>query len=311
VNLLEESPAEEQLLALPVMPNLAQSQAGFHHTVDSALEILYSMNVSATRISLSMAGKGMPSRWVVSQSPAPGTPLGPGQTIQIEVAGLGYFHNLPVALWDAGGESEAGTREILSAIDDPYQKAVHWLREGARLFDISRTNLDACARWIALFGLNPEEWPSETWYSLAILLPSLQSLAGKERGMRFALHLLLDLPLEKITRHSQFRHMEKEELSLVAERFGRVGVDLIVGDRVEDLAVLKVWLGPVSLETYYAFQKDDKKALLDAVMYLICPCHQRYRVAWSVQDRAKPPRLGIEVDNGRLGVNTHLGVVTA
>ena len=62
--------------------------------------------VSPHRITLTMAGRGMPSRWVVSQKPAAGAPLGPGDAIELQVAGLGYFHNLPVAFWHAGGEAE-------------------------------------------------------------------------------------------------------------------------------------------------------------------------------------------------------------
>ena len=296
---------------MSVMPDLTQSYHGFHHTVDSALEVLANLNVSAHRITIRMAGRGMPSRWVVSQTPAAGKPLGEGETIALEVAGLGYFHNLPVALWDAGGESQLGTREIVAAIDDPYQKAAHWLREGARLFDVSPNNLDACGRWITLFGLHPEDWPAEKWYSLAVLLPSLQSMAGKETGIRFALSLMLGLPLERIRRSPRFRKLPEAELSRLASRFARLGVDAIAGDRIEDLAELTLVLGPVTLETYYAFAQKDQKYLLDQVLYLVTPCHQRYRVDWSLEDRRRAPRLGLAAQNSRLGLNSYLGALRA
>ena len=216
-----------------------------------------------------------------------------------------------MACWDTGGESEIGTREIVNVLDDPYQKAAHWLREGARLFDIGINNPDACARWIVLFGLNPEHWPQERWYNLAILLPSLQSLAGKEFGIRFALHWMLGLPLEKLRRKQRFRFLQEEQTSLLSERMGRLGVDLIVGDRVEDLAQVDVVIGPVKLDQFYEFQEPDKKYLLDAVLYLMAPCHQRYTVAFSIEDRTKAPRLGVEHLNSRLGLNAYLGASTA
>ena len=203
-----------------------------------------------------------------------------------------------------------GTREIVGVIDDPYQKAAHWLRQGARLFDIGANNPDACARWIALFGMNPEHWPAQIWYPLAVLLPSLQSLAGKEYGMRFALHLMLGLPTQGIRRAARFRRLAEPGLSLLGERMSRLGVDAIVGDRVEDLAQLTLVIGPVPLDTYYAFQEEGRKGLLDAVLYLIAPCHQRYRVAWSIEDRAKAPALGIEERNSRLGLNSMFGSLT-
>ena len=296
---------------MSVMPDLAQSYHGFHHTVDSALEVLANLNVSAHRITIRMAGRGMPSRWIVSQTPAPGRALTDGETITLEVAGLGYFHNLPVALWDAGGETQMGTREIVAALDDPYQKAAHWLREGARLFDVSPNNLEACGRWIGLFGLNPEDWPMEKWYSLAVLLPSLQSMAGKEAGIRFALSLMLGLPLETIRRSPRFRKLPPQELSLLGQGYARLGVDSIVGDRIEDLAELTLVLGPVTLETYYAFAREDRQYLLNQVLYLVTPCHQRYSTAWSLEDRRRAPQLGIAAQNSRLGLNSYLGALPA
>lgn len=294
-----------------VMPDLASSFHGFHHTVDSALEVLSNLGVSANRITLSMDGPGYPSRWVVAQSPAAGEPLKPGDAIQLRIAGLGYFHNLPVPFWDTGGEAELGTREIVAVVDDPYQKAAHWLREGARLFDISERNLDACARWISLFGLDPEHWPQDLWFRLSLLLPNLQSLAGKEHGIRFALRLLLDLPLEGIRRKARVRYLAEEDLSLLGESHARLGVDFALGDHIEDLAQLVLVLGPVPLDTYYGFQTEEKRYLLNAVLFLVTTCHQRWTVVWSVADRLRAPRLGVEALNSRLGLNSYLGSVTA
>jgi len=289
------------------MPQLASSFHGFHHTVDSALEVLSTLGVSASRVTISMDGRGYPTRWVVSQSPAPGTPLESGHTIQLRIAGLGYFHSLPVCFWDSGGEVEMGVREMVSPIDDPYQKAAHWLREGARLFDISERNLEACSRWISLFGLDPEHWPQELWYRLALLLPNLQSLAGKENGIRFALNLILGLPLAEIRRKPRARYLTENDLSLLGQAHSRLGVDSVVGDHIEDLAQLVLIIGPVPLKTWYAFQEEDSKYLLNAILYLTTSCHQRWSVQWSIEDRTLPPRLGIETANARLGLNSHLG----
>ncbi len=294
-----------------VMPDLSSSFHGFHHTVDSALEVLSNLGVSPGRITIAMDGPGYPSRWVVSQSPAAGAELRPGDAIQLRVAGLGYFHHLPVPFWDSGGEAEIGTREIVSVIDDPFQKAAHWLREGARLFDISERNYDACARWIALFGLDPEQWPQELWFRLSLLLPSLQSLAGKEHGIRFALQLLLDLPLEAIRRKPRVRYLAEEDLSLLGEAHNRLGVDCALGDHIEDLAQMVLVIGPVPLETYYKFQQEEQSYLLNATLWLVTTCHQKWTVEWSVADRRRAPRLGVEALNSRLGLNAWLGAAAA
>lgn len=291
----------------PVMPCLAQGFHGFHHTLDSALAILCQLGVPAVRVTVDMAGKGYPTRWIVEQDPPAGTELHPGLTVRLSVAGTGFFHALPIGMWDTGGESEPGTREVVGLLDDPLQKAGHWLREGARLFDIAPDNAAACSRWIGLFGLNAADWPPPLWYNLSLMLPSLSELAGREEGIRFALQFLLGLRLQKIRRSPSFQYLEQDRRSLLGSRLGRLGVDLIVGDRVEQVAGLTLVLGPVNLETYYEFCDPARRDLLEATLDLVCSCYQPRSVHWLVEDQAQPPVLGDEKRNGRLGINSYLG----
>ncbi len=292
---------------MEVMPDFENGFHGFHHTVDSALENLAALGISAERVTLRMDGAGLPSRWIARQQPPPGMPLGPGAKISLVVAGLGFFQALPVGMWDMGGETEPGTREIVELLDDPLQKAGHWIRGGARLFEVRPGNPGACARWIALFGVNPDEWPAAVWYTLAILLPSLQDLAGKEHGIRFALQALLGLPLKEVRRRPSFRRMRDEDFTLLARRSSRLGVDCIVGDRVEDLAQLTFVIGPVSLAGYYEFQQPANAQLLNRVLDLCAPFWRKCALSWTVLDERGSPRLGLEAENARLGINSHLG----
>lgn len=295
----------------PVMPCLESGFFGFHHTVDSALKVLSELGVSPSRITLRMDGRGLPSRWIVTQDPPPGSDLGPGVSVSLSVAGLGYFHALPVGMWDKGGDDGPGTREIMELLDDPLQKATHWIREGARLFDIQPDNLNACSRWISLFGLTPEDWPAEIWYNLSLILPSLQQLAATERGIELIFSLLLQLPVNEIRYFPSFRKLPENDLSLLADRYCRLGVDSIVGDRVEDLAGVLLEVGPVALETYYEYQLEEKKWLFTQVLDLCTSCQRKCRVKWVVLDQKKSLRLGHESQNTRLGINSHLGQLAA
>lgn len=290
-----------------VMPDLSHGFSGFRHTVDSALEVLSELGVPASRVSLRMAGAGLPSRWIADQFPAPGTPLDKHVIVSLGIAGFGFCNSLPVGMWDQGGESEPGTTEMLDLLDDPLQKAAHWIREGARLFDISSNNPDACLRWISLFGLQPESWPVETWYTLSLLLPSLQRFSGTEAGICLALNLLLKLPLQEIVYKPSVRYQKEEHLSLLGKSSSRLSVDCIVGDQLEDTAKPMLVLGPVSLNTYYSFQRPAGSQLLHLTLNLVMTCYERYSVSWVVLDSSQPPRLGIEVKNSRLGVNSYLG----
>ncbi|HEY6370012.1 MAG TPA: type VI secretion system baseplate subunit TssG [Candidatus Sulfotelmatobacter sp.] len=289
------------------MPSLESGFFGFHHTVDSALQVLAALDVSPERISLRMAGRGYPSRWIVAQEPSPGTELAPGVRITLSVAGLGYFHALPVAMWDSGGENELGTQEIVGLLDDPLQKAGHWVREGARLFDLQADHFEDCSRWISLFGLNPDDWPPEIWYDLAILLPSMRQLVATEPGIRLVFQLLLHLPVQEIRFFPAYRSLPDSDCSLLGARLNRLGVDCIVGNEVEDLAGVWLQVGPISLASYYDYQQSERKRLVTSVLNLCTTCQRKCWVSWLVADPEKAPRLGFEVENARLGINSHLG----
>ena len=84
-------------------------------------------------------------------------------------------------------------------------------------------------------------------------------------------------------------------------------MDCIVGDRVEDLARVTVAVGPVSLETYGAYQNEQGIRLFTAVLKLCMSSLRESRISWRVMDPELAPRLGFEKQNARLGINSHLG----
>ena len=221
--------------------------------------------------------------------------------------GSGLLSCATVGMWDTGGETETGTREIVELLDDPLQKTEHWIREGAKLFDISPENLSACSRWISLFGLSPEAWPSELWYNLCLLLPNLHDIAGKKHGIQLAFQLLLGLPVREIRFFPLQQRLQKPEWSLLAERFCRLGVDCVVGNRMEDVALSVLVVGPVTLATYSSYQEQSRQQLIRSVLKL-CTLDP-HRVSWLVHDTAREPRLGYETENSRLGVNSYLGEI--
>jgi hypothetical protein len=289
------------------LPDFAGGTHGFHHTVDSALSTLAQLGVPPSRIRLTMGGFGYPSRWIIRQHPPPGEVVTSATMVTLVVAGSGLLHSLPVGMWDWGGEAELGTAELVDVFDDPLQKASHWLREGARLFDVQPEHRADCERWISLFGLVAEEWPAELWYPLAVLLPNLKSLAGTERGVRSALQLLFGLPLLEILRKPAYSMLPGEECSRLGYHASRIGVDAVVGDRTEDLGELIYVLGPVSLSRYCEYQQPERKRLMQRFLSLLTPFDRKCSIRWSVLDASMQPRLGFEEQNARLGLNSHLG----
>lgn len=291
---------------IPVMPDFISGTSAFSHNLHSALACLAHLDVPANRIHIKAAGwHGVPDGTVVAQDPAPGQGL--DGTITLEVAGASFHHALPVAMWESGGEAEPGTRELLEVFDDPLQKLRHWMHEGGSLLRISPDNLAACARWMTLFGVSPEDWPREFWYRLVLLLLDLPGLDSGEAGIRTALEWLPGLPLKRLSFQPSLALLENKNISRLGEHASRLGVDLVVGDAFEDLAHLRIEIGPVELDIYDTYATGAGHRLLDQVLALVLPLHLDYEVRWVVLDPTRAPQLGIAECNGRLGINSYLG----
>ncbi|MEO8367753.1 MAG: type VI secretion system baseplate subunit TssG [Candidatus Solibacter sp.] len=287
-----------------VMPELAAPQYGFWHTINSALETLERLGVSSRRITIRMAGLGWPAGWIVDQRPEAGTTLTADTVIEVWAAGLGLFHTLPVGMWDRAGDGNIGTQEIVELFDDPFQKAAHWIWEGARIYNLHAL---ACERWIRLFGIDPAQWPKENWYELALLLPPLQRLAGTEEGIRTALRQLLGVEVLEITPQRSFLPIPAEHRCALGRHNRQLGLDTVMGKRVEGLRALEIRLGPMTLARWEDLQQPEGRRRLETVLDLCMPVHQERRVTYEVLDRRKAPRLGLAEANSRLAVNSYLG----
>jgi hypothetical protein len=291
------------------MPDLSGGSPAHRHTIHSALASLAALAVASERISIRCSGReALPSGTVVAQQPAAGQPLHPDTQIHLHVAGLGFSHALPTGMWDSGGESAGGTREIFEAFDDPLQKLRHWFHEGAPLFRIAPEDSAACARWLALFGVDAEEWPRPLWYRLASLIASIPTLACSHAGCAFALDVLFGLSVAAFSWHRTMTVLPSSSLSGLGRQSSRLGVDLLLGDAVEDLALLEIELGPVRLATYSYFVEEREGAtLLDRVLHMLIPVCTSFALRWMVLDKTKTPQLGMPEENARLGINTHMG----
>jgi len=301
--------AIEPIEKTEVMPDLTWPRHGFHHTVDSALMTLTGLGVSPDRITIRKAGRGWRPLRVVEQQPEAGKPLASNVAVELTVEGDGAFYHLPLGMREASREGEIGTRELASLFDDAIEKAAVYVRLGGLFFDVRPSNPAGCARWIRLFGIDPDAWPRERWYRLAILLPCLRYLAGRESGLRLAMRLLLDLEIAAIHWRPRRTLLPEADQSRLGARMSRLGVDLIAGDGVDDEAAMEIRLGPVSLETYRRHQTEDGLQRIARVMRLVAPYHWVYELDWLVGDVTRAPRLGSEIENAVLGVNSHLGTL--
>jgi len=297
----------EEVEKVGLMPDIVSPRHGFHHTVDSALLALVRMGVGTDRITIRKAGRGWGRSRVIEQQPAAGAPLSQEVVVELTVEGDGMFHHLPVGMREASRDGEIGTQELVSIFDDAAEKAAVYMRLGGPFFNVRPENPGGCARWIKLFGVEPEDWPKEKWYKLAILLPCLRYLTGRESGLRLAMRMLLDLEIASIAWRPRRTLMDASDRTSLGAAMSRLGVDLIVGDGIDDEALMEITLRAETLEKFRLRQTDEGQQRINQVMRLVAPYHWVYRFKWLIGDVDLAPRLGIEIKNAVLGVNSHLG----
>ena len=298
---------EEQDDQVELMPDVTWPRHGFYHTVDSAISVLSQLGIGPDRLTIRKVGGGWQALRVIEQHPAAGSPLASHTMVELVVEGDGLFYYLPARMREDSREGEIGTRELTTLFDDGVEKAAYYVRQGGLFFDVRPGHHAGCARWIRLFGHDPGEWPRDVWYQLAILLPCLRYLAGGEAGLRLALRVLLGIEVDSLNWHPRRTMLPEDDRSTLSLRASRLGVDLILGDGIDDEAAMEITLGPVSLAEYRHFQTDDGQQRLNQVMRLVAPYHWAYEIKWLVGDAERAPRLGYELENAVLGVNTHLG----
>jgi hypothetical protein len=292
---------------MDLMPDVIRLRHGFHHTVDSALLTLFRVGIGTDRVTIRKSGRGWARSRVIEQQPAAGTPLTQEMVIELTVEGDSMFYHLPVGMHESSNDGEIGTREFVSIFDDAVEKASVYMRLGGLFFNVRPSNPVGCARWIKLFGIDPEDWPKERWYKLAILMPCLRYLTGRESGLRLSMRMLLDLEIASIAWRPRRTLMDASDRSLLGARASRLGMDLIVGDGIDDEALMEITLRAETLEKFRHHQTGDGQKRIDQVMHLVAPYHWVYRFKWLIGDVNRAPRLGIEIDNAVLGLNSHLG----
>jgi len=290
-----------------LMPDVVQPRHGFHPTVDSALLTLLRLGIGTDRITIRKAGRGWARARVIEQQPAAGAPLTQDVVIELSVEGDGMFFHLPVGMREASRDGEIGTRELVSIFDDAIEKASVHMRLGGLFFDVRPENPGGCARWIKLFGVEPEDWPREKWYKLATLLPCLRYLTGRESGLRLAMRMLLDLEIASIAWRPRRTLMDATDRSLLGSAMSRLGVDMIVGDGIDDEALMEITLRAETLDKFRRHQREEGQKRINQVMRLVAPYHWVYRIRWLIGDVDRALCLGIEIENAVLGVNSHLG----
>ena len=141
------------------------------------------------------------------------------------------------------------------------------------------------------------------------LLGGSNNFEVDKQACELLLQVLLGLPVRRMYYRSNITSLPADTLSRLGSRSSRLGVDMLLGNAVEDEATLVLDLGPVALPVYERFaETGEGRRLLQRVLGMIMPASSVVDVAWTVEDQRQAPRLGFAAKNARLGINTHMGM---
>jgi hypothetical protein len=292
-----------------VMPDLVGVRRSVRHGVDSAILTLLRIGIDLGRVVLESAGPGERTGAVISQDPAPMTPLTRATRIVLRVGGSGALDLMPFPLRDESDEEIRGDR-FFAIFDNPALKLGFYLRHGGAYLALHADEPITARRWLEdLFQIDPDAWPAERWHALARLVPRLHALGGTESAVRVAMMAMFGLPVLDVTVQQAIVLLAPQNVLRLGCSNGRLGFDSLLGAGVIGDSGVVVTFGPVTLDYWREHYTSGAAQQRRALYPLLLPAHLAAGVSeqWRVGDPGAGTTLGDSTRPALLGVNAYLG----
>lgn len=294
-----------------VMPDLAGVRRTARHRLDSALLTLLRLGVDFGHIVLESGGPGESAGAILSQDPAPGTPLAPASRIVLRVGGSGGLDMTPFPLRDES-ETEFRIDRLFAIFDNPALKLGFYLRQGGGYLALHADEPLTARRWLEdLLALPVDAWPSSRWHALARLLPQLHAIAGTSAAVRVAMAGVFQLPVAGIIVKRGLVPVPEPARLRLGSSGGRLGFDAVLGGGLLGDARIEITYGPLSLAQWRVHATPAAAAQRAALFPLLLPAHLSASVTerWRVSDTRGGARLVQDDEPSLLGVNAYLGTI--
>ena len=299
-----------------LMPDLVSPGMSYRHTQASAIESLLAAGVPESKISFRFEGCG-DGRKVSNQVPPAGTSHENADKVVITISGFGLFHDLPFGMrMNAEDGDQVSTWELLGLFDSEIIRLQYWRDEAPLLFGIGPGRDEANARWLRLFGFDPDLWPREKHFTLCNLVPGLHKIAGTDDGIRLVLRKLLGLEIAEFRYRRNYVPISTEDRNSLqvdakgnsrAARNLRLGLDTVLGRRIETARRCELRLGPLPLGKWRELKSEAGERQLKQALSLCMPLSVAYSYSFVVGDPDCAIQLGRAERNSVLGINSHLG----
>ena len=300
-----------------LMPDLVSPGLSYRHTQASAIESLLAAGVPESKISFRFEGCGGRPGLIAAQDPPPGTSHENADRVVITVSGFGLFHDLPFGMrLNTEDGDQVSTCELLGLFDSEIIRFAYWRDEAPLLFGIGPGRDEANARWLHLFGFDPDLWPKEKHFTLCSLVPVLHRIAGTEDGIRLVLRKLTGLEISEFRYRPHFVPVSTEDRNSLqvdakegsrTARNLRLGLDTVLGMRIEVARRCELRLGPMPLDKWRELKSEAGERQLKQALSLCMPLSVAYSYSFVVGDPGCAIQLGRAERNSVLGVNSHLG----
>jgi len=273
----------------------------------AALRSLRALGVDGNRVAIERIGGGWPANAVVSQSPAPATPLRSTTRVVLRISAPAAVDALPYPMRNES-ETALGTDRLMALLDSPIARLNAFVAEAGGFLELRPDVVESGWRWIReVFQLEPGDLPADFVYALARFLPALPRVAGTERGLALGLQALFGLPLQRVQFSDGLAPMAIEHQTRLGVHNGRLGIDAVIGDGMTQRAHASVIIGPISLATHSLHDTSLRRAHRQLLYHLVMPCSMLHvSEAWHVDADPGGARAGVPDQPLRLGLNSRL-----
>jgi len=230
--------------------------------------------------------------------------------VRLVVAGSAGINSLPYPLRDSHDE-EFRVDRLFGLFDNPITKLALHVREAGEFFSLRPEDRARSRRWIEeVFGFAGSPWPEPDLYAVALMLPTLHHLAGREVGIEVAFRLVFGLPVRSIRLLGTAVEIRSGRRTRLGSEYSRLGMDAVAGIGPKKVTGVEVEFGPLTVAEYRKALNPTHRELRQELYRLVLPLHLLEAVVerWRVGDPSDSIPIGTDEGEILLSCNSYLAI---
>lgn len=286
--------------------------------VETALDALIRLGIDINKVEMTAIGEYENYKGeVISQSPEPGTEIGPGTRISLEVGRYSAVDILPYQFFyglrgisgarSDGWEQEA--RDFMAPFDSAVLRAEAKIKLLSLLYGMGVIESDQLRKFLSLFAFSEDKLTENNRELLhwSALMPYFNEWAGNAEFVEKLVTVVFGYPC-RITENipGEFGIPEKIRTCL-GRRSSRLGHDCVLGSSFKECdSTYELKIYDVAPHDLGGFREGaDKYEKLKSLINLCLPNHLECRIV--VIGRRQRAGIGHEKQRAFLGISSYIG----